>query len=96
MDMMIIIKLRMMYIKFLVCDFKLQHFYLHNAICCNVNMKSLQLSDSVKLLVYFCKIWFLALSLCGRNDKDLTKPVREIEVPHLSQKYSFILLKPWA
>ena len=31
MDMMIIIKLRMMYKKILACDFKLQPFYLDNA-----------------------------------------------------------------
>ena len=27
----------MMSKKFLACDFKLQPFYLHNAICCNIN-----------------------------------------------------------
>ena len=87
MDMMIIIKFRMMYKKFVACDFKLQPFYFHNASSCNINMKSLQLSNSVELLVYFCKIWYPALSLCGRNDKDLTKPVWEIRGAHLSQKY---------
>ena len=34
MDMMIIIKLQMMSEPM---DFKLQPFYLHNAICCNIN-----------------------------------------------------------
>ena len=55
-------------------------FYLHNAICCSINMKSLQLSNSVELLVYFCKIWFPASSLCGGNDKDLMTPVWEMKV----------------
>ena len=81
MDMIIIIKSRMMSEKFLACDFKLQPFYLHNAICCNINMKSIQLSNSVELLIYFCKIWFPASGLRGRNDKDLTKPVWKIKVP---------------
>ena len=54
MKMMIILKLQMSK-KFLACDFKLQPFHLHDAICCNINKKSLQLSNSVELLVYFCK-----------------------------------------
>ena len=44
MGLIIIIKLRMMSKRFLACNFKTQPFYLHNAICCNINMKSLQLS----------------------------------------------------
>ena len=43
MRMIIIIKLRMMSKRFLACDVKLQPFYLHNAMCRSINMKSLQL-----------------------------------------------------
>ena len=38
MGMIIIIKLRMISERFLACDFKLQPFYSHNAMCCNINV----------------------------------------------------------
>ena len=86
---MMIISFQMMYKKFPARDFKSQPFYLHNTICYNVNMKSLP--NSVELLVYFVRSDF---RLQGHVGEMIRTCVRN-QGAHLSQKYSFILLKPF-
>ena len=93
MGMIIIIKLRMMSKTFLACDFKLQPFYLHNAICCNINMKSLQLSTQWKCSFIFARSDFRLQVYVAEVIRTLQNLCEKSRSP--SESKVFIPLKPY-